>query len=822
MLNIGTRKYFRSVGLKWRTCSSKDVGFRNISGHINAYSDDLTEMAKNLTVSIVGRPNTGKSTLFNRLTQTRMAIVSNVPGTTRDRREGQGYIAGLPLNLVDTGGLDDRGAVSSSIQTQVSKAFEYSDVVLFMLDGRAGVTALDLHFAQWIRKTLNPNGAKSGDPKSIPKSIILVANKTEGAHMSAQVMDTVAEALRMGFGEPILISASHGDGLADLAQELFKAAKERGRIEETITKNEKRKMFKTSATESITTSATPQVDALDGLDGIEGTDTAATDATSNSNTTSKNLSNKIPVEDRVIQLAIMGRPNVGKSTLLNAFVRDERSITGPMAGLTRDAVHVEWAHRERQFKLVDTAGLTRIRTNKQLLEAVQERRQTAQVEKIGLAVSHPGGSRQGLSNSEPSVKLPGRDIANPELDPSQFSYQISEYALISALNALRFAQVVLLVVEGTQGKFSKLDLQLARKCLEEGRGLVIAANKADIMDSQGVSGKKYEEGVREHIEEFMREFGDVPVVVSSGTENKGIDRILNTVINVHDAWSRRVDTGSLNSWLRDLLVTQAPPRVDGKALNLKYITQVKSRPPTFALFTNQPEIPIFFERYLKSHIQTAFNLQGVPIRFVVRKTKGIDIHRSRKEGSRTTSGGNCGSPAARSARSPSGMGTWRSLAKGKSMKKGVVGPNRDKVRVRRRIAGVVRHKRKSEAGKGLVKFSGLRGVKDKPVTSAAGSGGSGGGGRSRSSGKTNDRRDKGKSSSSSKEESKPKRKGAGLKNKSGRASAGGKKTVRSVGGKRRTTERSSARKAGGAKAPVKSGGRVSSARPVRKTSGRGR
>ena len=709
-----------------------------------------------------------------------MAIVSNVPGTTRDRREGQGHIAGLPLNIIDTGGLDDRGAVSISIQTQVAKAFEYSDIVLFMLDGKAGVTALDLHFAQWLRKTLNTN-----NKDKTSKKIILVANKTEGAHMSERVMDTVADAMRLGFGEPVLISASHGDGLADLALELIKAAEDRGKETEVLSKSGRRKLFK-KVGEPTPSSSEFEAGVNEIVAELEEEVTSVAKP--------KTDSNKIPVEDRVIQLAIMGRPNVGKSTLLNAFVREERSITGPMAGLTRDSVHVEWAHRERQFKLVDTAGLTRIRTNKQLLEAVQERRQTAQVEKIGLGTSSMASHTKGISNSETTVKLPGRDIADPEMDPSQYSYQISEYALISALNALRFAQVVLLVVEGTQGKFSKLDLQLARKCLEEGRGLVIAANKSDMMDERGVSSKKYEEGVREHIEEFMREFGDVPVVVSSGTEARGIDRLLNTVIEVHDAWSRRIETGSLNAWMRDLLVTQPPPRVDGKALNLKYMTQVKTRPPTFALFTNLEELPVFFERYLKSNIQTAFNLQGVPIRFVVRKTKGVDIHRSKKLDGR----GKTATPGARSNRAPSGLGTWRNLAKGGSVKKGLVGPNRNSQYMRRRISGILRHKRKSETGKGLVQFTGLRGLK---------------GGFSKKDGDSATAPTKRKGSSDKNKKATLRRTGR-KKQAAGAGAGGGAGAAGSASGASKIT------KAGGpvrraTRSPIKAGGRVSRVRPTK-------
>ncbi|KAJ1421277.1 GTP-binding protein, partial [Ochromonadaceae sp. CCMP2298] len=505
-----------STQLAWRSCSSSSR---------STLDDQLPTLPK-LTVSIVGRPNTGKSTLFNRLTRSKMAIVSNVPGTTRDRREGLGHIAGLPLNLIDTGGLDDRGAVSLSIQAQVEAAFATTDVVLFMLDARQGVTALDEHFAQWLRRRL-------AEPVRMrQKSVLLVANKTEGAHLSPQVLDTVADAARLGFGDPVLISAAHGDGLADLAQELIRLAGERGCRLEEATKSAKRKLFSRQG-----------------------------------------------VEERVVQLAIMGRPNVGKSTLLNAFLKEERSITGPMPGLTRDAVHAEWLHKGRKFKLVDTAGLTRIRTDKKLLAG------------------------------------------------------ISEMSLISALNALRFAQVVMLVVEGPQGKFSRLELQLARRVLEEGRGLVIAANKVDLLEQPGEAReggiRDFEAAVREHVGESLREFGDVPLVVCSGTELKGVGRLLNTVIDVHDAWSRRVDTGTLNYWLRDLMVTHALPRVDGKLLNLKYITQVKSRPPTFALFSNMAELPGHFERFLRTNIQKAFDLQGIPIRFLIRKTKGIDMSRGR-------------------------------------------------------------------------------------------------------------------------------------------------------------------------------------------------
>jgi GTP-binding protein len=224
-------------------------------------------------------------------------------------------------------------------------------------------------------------------------------------------------------------------------------------------------------------------------------------------------------------------------------------------------------------------------------------------------------------------------------DPSQFSYQVSEFALVSALNSLRFAQVVLLVVEGSTGKFSKLDLQLARKCLEEGRGLVIAANKKDLVSANGVSNKQYEDGVRKHCDSFMREFGDIPVIAVSGLENSGVNRILSSVLSVHDAYSKRIDTWVLNKWLKDLMVSQSAPRIGGKNVTIKYMTQVKSRPPTFALFTNIPELPGSYERFIRSRLQHDLSLQGVPIRFSIRKTTGRDVDKARlSQGMKTRRG----------------------------------------------------------------------------------------------------------------------------------------------------------------------------------------
>eukprot|EP00596_Hydrurales_sp_CCMP1899_P003869 CAMPEP_0119049108 /NCGR_PEP_ID=MMETSP1177-20130426/62816_1 /TAXON_ID=2985 /ORGANISM="Ochromonas sp, Strain CCMP1899" /LENGTH=477 /DNA_ID=CAMNT_0007025911 /DNA_START=291 /DNA_END=1721 /DNA_ORIENTATION=+ len=472
---------------------------------------------KTLTIALVGRPNTGKSTLFNKLTGSNNAIVSAVPGTTRDRKQEKGRLAGLPLVVMDTGGLDDRGAISIQIQDQVQLALQSADVVIFMLDSKTGVTSLDDYFAKWLRKKLgqiekreaqkliNINatiskedleaGAISDSVRAATisqdrsaKEIIVVANKTEGAHLSAKVLDCLGDALKLGLGDPIPISATHGEGMADLAQILLEIARKKG--------------------------------YNDG-DEVQIKHTGP-----------------IPLEDRTIQLAVMGRPNVGKSSLINAFLGEDRMITGETPGLTRDAVHVEWVFNNRTIRLVDTAGLTRIRTDKALLDSkvdIKKRR-------IQDTTGRQRIQRRPGPGTYSKVALPGLEGMDPECDPSQFSHQVSELALASALKALRYAQVVLIVIENKQGKFSKLDLQLARKCLDEGRAVVIAANKGDLAQAMGVGPRQYEEGVKKHTEAFMKELGDIPVIATVATEGKGINRLLSTVLRVHDSWSNRIST----------------------------------------------------------------------------------------------------------------------------------------------------------------------------------------------------------------------------------------------------------------------------------------
>ena len=336
---------------------------------------------------------------------------------------------------------------------------------------------------------------------------------------------------------------------------------------------------------------------------------------------------------------------------MNAIVGDERVITGPVAGLTRDAIEVEWEFADRNFRLVDTAGLTRTRTvptlaNSKLQKKSQKLRFFRPDDGVGTPnetssnldaqrrVSGPIGMPSPKTAAKPSVLkrivLPGIRDVHPDADPSQFSYQVSELALINALNALRFAQVVVLVVDSEQGKFTKTDLQLATRCLDEGRALVVVANKADLLatgDEEHISETEYARSVKEHCDEYLRDFGDIPVVITSALTGKGVRRVLRTVIDVHDAWSKRCPTWILNRWLRDTMVTAPPARYAGKPLKIKYITQTKSRPPSFTLFANVSELPGALERHLKSRIQEDFQLKGVPLRFVVRKTAGNEVRK---------------------------------------------------------------------------------------------------------------------------------------------------------------------------------------------------
>ncbi len=440
------------------------------------------------TAAIVGRPNVGKSTLFNRLVGKRLALVDDTPGVTRDRREGLARLGPLDFTVIDTAGLEDADAASLAgrMRAQTEAAIAEADIVLFMIDARAGITPLDSHFADLLRRTEKP--------------VVLVANKAEGRPGEAGYY----EAYGLGFGEPVPISAEHGEGLIDLILAL-EAAREAAGL------------------------AAPEPET--GEAGEAG---------------------------RPVSIAIVGRPNAGKSTLVNRLIGEDRMLTGPEAGITRDAITVDWQWRDRPVRLVDTAGLRK-------KARVQEK-----LEKLSVA---------------------------------------------DALRAIRFAEVVVLTLDATIA-LEKQDLQIADLVESEGRAMVIALDKWDLIE-------KPAETLRELTMETGRllpQWRGVPLVPVSGLTGMGIDALMQAVFAAHDLWNRRIPTAELNRWLSAMVEQHPPPAVSGRRLKLRYMTQVKARPPTFVAFCSRPEaLPAAYRRYLVNGLRERFTLPGVPLRLMLRK-----------------------------------------------------------------------------------------------------------------------------------------------------------------------------------------------------------
>jgi GTP-binding protein len=442
-----------------------------------------------LTVAIVGRPNVGKSTLFNRLAGKRLAIVDDTPGVTRDRAVAQSNLGGLDLRLIDTAGFDTGRPESlvARMAEQTRVAIKDADVCLFVIDARAGITAGDEIVADALRK--------SGKP------VILAANKSE----SAAARDGEVEAYRLGFGEPLAISAEHGIGLAELVDALTPYAEEPPPTEET--------------------------EPLD-----------------------------LPAGQRPLRLAIVGRPNVGKSSLLNRLIGEERALTSPEAGTTRDAVLAEWRWGTRAVLLHDTAGL----------------RKKARVEE-----------------------------------------KLEKLSVESTLNAVRFADCVILVMDAREA-FEKQDLAIADLIAREGRALVFAANKWDLVQEQSAALKD----LRERAERLLPQVTGAAMIGVSALTGQGLERLMSAVIEADRVWNLRVSTGELNRFLEDALARHAPPAVHGRRIRLRYMTQAKARPPTFVLFGNQLKaLPDSYLRYLMKGLRTAFGMPGTPIRILMRSTK---------------------------------------------------------------------------------------------------------------------------------------------------------------------------------------------------------
>jgi GTP-binding protein len=468
-------------------------------------------------VAIVGRPNVGKSTLFNRLAGRRIALVHDAPGVTRDRREAEGRLSDLNFRLVDTAGLEDAsaGTLSQRMSEQTLRAVADADITLLLIDARAGVTPDDRFFADRLRRTA--------------RHVVLVANKCEGGAGEAGRLD----AFSLGFGEPVAVSAEHGEGLVDLFEALAPLI---------------------AAIEAEQARAELAATAPDGADA-ETADADADDAEANEADTE--TASKAIIQTR---LAIVGQPNVGKSTLLNRLVNAERVLTGPEAGITRDSVVVEWTWQGRTIQLIDTAGLRR---------------------------------------------------------RAKVTAALEELATGDTIRSIRFAHVVVLVIDGTLG-LAKQDFIIGKLAADEGRALVIVANMWDRVENRT---ERLAE-INGRLADSLPQVKGVPVIGLSALNGQGVSRLMPTVIKAQERWDAKLKTGPLNRWLNAATQRHAPPRADGGgAVRIRYITQTASRPPTFALFANRANVADAYLRFLSNDLRDTFDLPGTPIRMRVRVGK---------------------------------------------------------------------------------------------------------------------------------------------------------------------------------------------------------
>jgi GTPase len=454
------------------------------------------------TIAIIGRPNVGKSTLFNRLVGQKLALVDDLPGVTRDRREGEGKLGDLAFTIIDTAGLDEgaKGSLTARMQEQTEAAIAQADALMFVIDARIGLTPTDRAFADFARRANKP--------------VVLVANKAEGKHGELGAMESYA----LGLGDPVQISAEHGEGMGELYEALRALMPE------------------------------PVEDEEEADDEDISEEEVAT---------------------RPIRVAIVGRPNAGKSTLINQLLGEERLLTSPDAGTTRDSIAVEITWQGRKFRLFDTAGLRR---------------------------------------------------------RSRIEQKLEKLSVADALRAVRFAEVVVLMMDA-QNKFEEQDLRIADLIEREGRAIVLAVNKWDLVERK----PNLISGLRIDADHWLPQVKGAPVVAVSGLTGEGVDRLMTAIQQAYAIWNRRVPTAALNRWFEQAISANPPPSVSGRRLKLNYITQTKARPPSFVLFCSRADaVPQSYLRYLTNSLREAFELPGTPIRITLREKANPFAHKRKR------------------------------------------------------------------------------------------------------------------------------------------------------------------------------------------------
>lgn len=479
------------------------------------------------TIAIIGRPNVGKSTLFNRLAKKKLAIVDDTPGVTRDWREAEGFLIDQKVRIIDTAGLEESfdDSIEGRMRKQTEEGLAQADAVLFLIDGREGVTPIDEHFASWLRKN-NKKMKGKDNKKSLP--VILAVNKCENERATDAGM---GEAYSLGFGQPIPISSAHGHGIEDLYHA----------FEPHFPKNE--------IEGDIESDQLPDIENLDDLEGDESFDFANIEIEED--------------ETKPIKIAIVGRPNVGKSTLVNALLDDNRVMTGPEAGITRDAIAVDWEFKDKKIKLVDTAGMRR---------------------------------------------------------KSKIDHNIEKMSVEDSLRAIRLAQVCILVIDA-EAILDKQDLQIADHIISEGRAIIIAINKWDLIKGDEAK-KEALELIKYKVETSLGQVRNIPAATISALNNRNLGYLMQSVLDTYTLWNKRVSTSKLNRWMSARESQNPAPLYEGRSNRLKYMTQINIRPPTFAIWVSRPkDLPDTYKRYLMNGLREDFGFKGIPLRLLVRTSK---------------------------------------------------------------------------------------------------------------------------------------------------------------------------------------------------------